>query len=69
MSVRVTREEAIEEAGRVLAAGRAAQSLLSVEDAARAAYTPTGPPLEELVARIRAQRAAAAAAAGGAEVA
>lgn len=36
----------------------------SVEDAARAAFTPSGPPVEELEARIRARRAGAAAPAG-----
>lgn len=53
----VTREEAIAAAGQILAAGLAAQAALSIEEAARAAYTPTGPPIEELQARIRAQRA------------
>ena len=32
---------------------------MSVEDAARAAYTPTGPPLTEIEDRIRAQRTTA----------
>lgn len=53
----VTREEAVQAAGQVVAAGVRAQAAMSVEDAARAAYTPTGPPLPELEARIRAQRA------------
>ena len=54
----VTRAEAVEAAGRVIAAGVRAQASMSVEDAARSAYTPTGPPLPDLETRIRAQRAA-----------
>lgn len=57
-----TRAEAIEAAGQILAAGRRAQAQLSVADAARAAYTPTGPPLAELERRIAAERAGGAAA-------
>ena len=55
----VTRAEAVEAAGQVIAAGVRAQAAMSVEDAARAAYTPTGPPLTEIEDQIRAQRTTA----------
>jgi len=54
----VTREAAIAAAGRDLAEAYLLLDELPVEEAARRAYTPTGPPLEELEARIRARRAA-----------
>jgi hypothetical protein len=52
----ITREECIAGAGRALAAGRARRDALSPLEAAREAYLPGGPSVEELAARIRAQR-------------
>lgn len=54
-----TRAEAIAAAGEVLAEGRRAAAAMTVEEQARAAYTPTGPSIAELEALIRAQRAEA----------
>ena len=51
-----SRAEAIRRAGEHLAAAIELRDSLSPEDAARAAYTPTGPSIEELTARIRAER-------------
>jgi len=54
-----TREEAIKSAAEPLADAYVIMLGLdgtSVEDAARAAWTPTGPPLHELEAGIRARR-------------
>jgi hypothetical protein len=54
-----TRAEAIEAAARALALGYVTALGLdgtSVEDAAKAAYTPTGPDIEELKRRIAAMR-------------
>lgn len=62
----ITRAEAIEGAARALALAYVTLYGLdgtSVEDAAKAAYTPTGPSLEELIIRIRAKRDAIAVAA------
>lgn len=56
-----SREEAIAAAGRTFAEAYQLLDELPVEEAARRAYTPTGPPLAELEARIRARRAARAA--------
>lgn len=52
-------DERIAAAARILS--RAYRTMLgfdgtSVEDAARAAYTPTGPPVEEIEERIRERR-------------
>lgn len=55
-SVTVTREQAVREAGEVLAEAYRLLVELPVEEAARRAYTPTGPSLAELKARIRARR-------------
>jgi hypothetical protein len=53
---RVTREQAIANAARIfIEACRYADSL-PVEEAARQAYTPTGPSIPELERKIRAQR-------------
>lgn len=57
-----TRAQAIETAAQAFAEGRALRDSLTVEEAARRAYTPTGPSLAELEERIRAQRAEARAA-------
>lgn len=53
-----TREEAIKAAGRSLAQAYHLRDTLPVEEAARIAYTPTGPSIAELEARIRAHREA-----------
>ena len=53
---RVTREEAIAAAGRVLADGIAEQLSRTPNEAAEAAYVPGGPSVDELEDRIRAQR-------------
>lgn len=52
----VTRAQAIERSAMAVIAGRAFLATLSVEEAARRAFTPTGPPIEELERRIRARR-------------
>lgn len=54
----VTRASAIAAAGRDLAEAYHLLDELPVEEAARRAYTPTGPSLEVLEDRIRARRAA-----------
>lgn len=53
-----TRAEAIDAAAEVLANALIQQSLMTVEEAARAAWTPTGPSIPELEAAIRADREA-----------
>jgi hypothetical protein len=50
------RGEAIQAAGQAIAAGRAMRDSLSPRAAAEAAWTPSGPSLDELEAMIRAQR-------------
>lgn len=50
-------DTAIREAGQIIAEAAALRDSLSVEEAARQAYTPTGPSIEQLEERIRAQRA------------
>lgn len=50
--------ECVDEAGAVFAQALIARDALSVEDAARAAWTPTGPSIAELEAEIRGSRAA-----------
>lgn len=52
-----SRAEAIAAAGRDLAEAYQLLDELPVEEAARRAYTPTGPPLEVLEQRIRVRRA------------
>lgn len=52
-----TRSEAIAAAGQCIAQAYVLRDTLPPEEAARLAYTPTGPPLAELEARIRAKRA------------
>ncbi|QIK83018.1 hypothetical protein [Sanguibacter sp. HDW7] len=52
-----TRTAAITAAGTSIAQAYALRDSLPVEEAARIAYTPTGPTLAELEDRIRAQRA------------
>lgn len=51
-----TREEAIAAAGQVLALVRAELADLTPREQAEAAYTPTGPSVDELEDRIRARR-------------
>ncbi|TFV49546.1 hypothetical protein [Blastococcus sp. TF02A-35] len=51
-----TREECFAAAARAFNAGRARRDALPVMDAAREAYVPGGPVVEELAAQIRAQR-------------
>lgn len=53
-----TRAEAIAAAGQVFAEGLRAVASMTVEEQARAAYTPTGPTIAELEAEIREQRTA-----------
>jgi hypothetical protein len=48
--------EAINAAGRIVLEARRVRDSLPVEEAARRAWTPTGPSIEELEAMIRAQR-------------
>lgn len=48
--------EAINRAGAVLAAAREAISHMTPRQQAEAAYTPTGPSVDELEARIRTER-------------
>lgn len=54
----MTRAQAIAAAGRTFAEARRIRDSLPVEEAARRAYTPTGPPIPELERMIRAQRGA-----------
>jgi hypothetical protein len=51
-----TRAEAVKAAGQCFAEGLILRDSLPVEEAARLAYTPTGPSIAELEAKIRAQR-------------
>lgn len=62
MTATTSREDAIRAAGRDLAEAYTLLEELPVEEAARRAFTPTGPPLHVLEARIRARRARRAAA-------
>lgn len=48
--------KAIVAAGQVLAAGRAAAEQMTPRELAEAAYTPTGPSVDELEDRIRRRR-------------
>jgi hypothetical protein len=52
----MTEDQAIEEAGAILARARADQADRTPAEAARAAFVPGGPSEEELEARIRARR-------------
>lgn len=54
-----SRDQVIAEAGRKWAAACARQSALTPLEAAREAYRPGGPAVDELEARIRAQRTTA----------
>lgn len=54
--------ERIRRAGRVLALARAERDALPVVEAARLAYTPGGPSVEEIADKIRRHRAEAKAA-------
>ena len=51
-----TRAEAVKAAGQCFAEGLILRDSLPVEEAARRAYTPTGPSIPEIEAKIRAQR-------------
>jgi hypothetical protein len=51
-----TKEEAIASMGEALAEAYELLETLPIEEAARIAYTPTGPSMEELVRRITARR-------------
>lgn len=51
-----TRDQAIEDVGCMVLEARRVRDSLPVEEAARQAYTPTGPPLAELERRIAARR-------------
>ncbi|MEV4966694.1 hypothetical protein AB0886_09840 [Streptomyces sp. NPDC024062] len=53
----LTRRTAIRNAARIWRTGLDGMDRMSVTDAARACYTPGGPPLAALEARIRADRA------------
>lgn len=57
----ITREEAIEAAACALADGIALRNSMTPLDAARAAWSPGGPSVEVLEARIRADRGLSAA--------
>jgi len=50
------RGQAIQRAGQAVAAGLALRESMSAREAAEAAWTPTGPPVEELERRIRLER-------------
>ena len=52
----VTRAEAIAAAARIFVEACRVRDSLPVEEAARQAYTPTGPSIVELERKIRAQR-------------
>lgn len=56
MSTTVSRASAIAAAGAALSEARRVRDSLPVEEAARRAYTPTGPSIPELERMIRAQR-------------
>ena len=55
----VTKEEAFTAAARIWAEGRARRDSLTPEQAAREAYVPGGPSVEEIAELIRQQRARA----------
>ncbi|RCG27238.1 hypothetical protein DQ384_26330 [Sphaerisporangium album] len=57
-------DQAIASAGRILAAARQRRDSLPPEEAAREAYVPGGPSIEELTALIERHRAEARAAQG-----
>jgi hypothetical protein len=61
-TVRPAREECIRAAGMILAEGRRIRDTLPVAEAARRAFTPTGPTVTELEARIASRRTQAVAA-------
>lgn len=48
--------QAIREAGEVFAMGEIAAEQMTPRDLAEACFTPTGPPVDELEDRIRAER-------------
>lgn len=52
----VTRQECIDAAGECIAEAIALRDSLPVEEAARRAWTPTGPSIPEIEAQIRAIR-------------
>lgn len=52
----IPREVAMRRAGQILANARARIARLSAEQAAREAYVPGGPSVEEIAAKIRAWR-------------
>lgn len=56
MSTTVTRDQAITNAARIFVEACRVRDSLTVEEAARQAYTPTGPSIAELERTIRAQR-------------
>lgn len=51
-----TRDQAIEDVGCMVLEARRVRDSLPVEEAARQAFTPTGPSIAELERMIRAQR-------------
>lgn len=55
----MTREQAITEAAQLLADACAESDTMPAEEVARAAHTPGGHTIDELVALVRAQRAEA----------
>lgn len=57
----LTRAQAVSRAGDCLAEATRLLVDLPVEEAARLAYTPTGPPVAELIARIALRRGQSAA--------
>jgi len=56
-----TREQCIREAAEAFAEARRHRDTRPLEEAVRAAWTPTGPPLDELRHRLAARRARTAA--------
>ncbi len=57
---RCTKAEAVRACARILAAAHAHMATLTAEEAAREAYIPGGPTVEELAAEIRRRRAQSA---------
>ncbi|MQY04134.1 hypothetical protein [Actinomadura macrotermitis] len=55
--IHVTREQAMENAGRILAEARVHMATLTAREAAEEAFVPGGPSIDELEERIRALRA------------
>lgn len=51
-----SRDECVSQAGRVLAQARADLAVLSPREQAEAAYTPSGPSVDEIEDRIRLRR-------------